>query len=57
MMSLSAAWVAAGWEAGAVVAAVAVEVEAAAERESAGPAGNRRGRMWRCSQLNHNWNS
>lgn len=57
MKSLSAAWVAAGWGAGAVAAVAAVEVEAAAGRESVGPAGNRRGRMWRCSQLNHNWSS
>lgn len=56
-MSLSAALVAAVWGLGAAGAVVAVEVEAAAERESAGLAGNRRGWMWRYSQLNHNWSS
>lgn len=53
-MSWSAAWVVAGWGPGA---AGAVEVEAAAERASAGLAGNRRGWTWRYSQLNHNWNN
>lgn len=39
-------------------AAVAAEVEAAAVRGSAGPAGSgRRGWMSKCSQLNHNWSS
>lgn len=54
---MSAVWVVAGWGAVAVAAAVAVEVEAAAVRDFAGPAGNRRGLMWRCSQWNHNWSS
>lgn len=54
----SAVWVVAGLGAVAVVAAAAAavaEVEAAAVWDSAVPAGNTRGRMWRCSQLNHNW--
>lgn len=39
-------------------AAAAAEVEAAAVRGSAGPAGSgRRGWMSKCSQLNHNWSS
>lgn len=49
MRSLSAAWGAAAFG-----AAVVDAVQAGAGGESAGPAGNRRGWMWRCSQLNHN---
>lgn len=55
-MSLSAAWVAAEWGAGAAGAAAAAAiavVEAGAGRESAEPADNRRGWMPRCSRLNH----
>lgn len=41
----------------AVGAAEAAGEEAAAGREFAGLAGNRKGWMWRCSRLNHNWSS
>lgn len=42
----------------AVAAAVAAaEVEAAAVLDSAVGVGNRRGWMWRCTQLNHNLSS
>lgn len=50
----SAVCVVAEWGA---VAAAAVEAEAAAVGDFAGSAGNKRGWMLRCSQLNHNWSS
>lgn len=62
--NLLAAWVVLGWRAGVGVGAgagagavVAAEAEAAAAWDFAAPVGNRRGWMWRCSQLNHNLSS
>lgn len=58
MVPGSRAAVGVGAGAGAAAAAVAAaEVEAAAVRDFAVVVGNRRGWMWRCTQLNHNLSS